>query len=225
MNLRPQSATNERPETDQKKISIVIAASGGGRSLLNFIENHPHIKVAGVIVSKVDCGAHKIAAQHNLPTMQYTGGQELLNKEKLSQWLQIQKPDLICLAGYLKLFPILKEWQNKILNIHPSLLPKFGGKGMYGSRVHRKVIEQQEPQSGASVHVVTDEYDKGPIIAQSHVPVLADDNVSTLANRVFESECRLYPWALKCYQKNGFSVPDQPFVLPETNKKKVPHAD
>ena len=86
---------------------------------------------------------------------------------------------------------------------------------MYGKKVHSEVLAKKETTSGASVHVVTEEYDKGAIIAQSVVPVLNDDNIDTLASRVFKSECELYPWALKCYQSLGFKPPNQPKMLGE----------
>lgn len=102
--------------------------------------------------------------------------------------------DLVALAGYMKkLGPAtLDQFWGRILNIHPALLPKFGGKGMYGDNVHKTVLDSGEAVTGATVHLVTEEYDEGPIVAQTEVPVYADDTVDTLKERVLEEEHRLY---------------------------------
>jgi formyltetrahydrofolate-dependent phosphoribosylglycinamide formyltransferase len=103
--------------------------------------------------------------------------------------------DWIVLAGYLKRVPtgVVRRYRNRILNIHPALLPAHGGKGMYGERVHRAVIEAGESTSGASVHLVDEEYDRGPVVAQESVAVLPEDTPATLAARVLEIEHRLLP--------------------------------
>lgn len=101
----------------------------------------------------------------------------------------------IVLAGYLKRVPaeVVDRWRNRILNVHPALLPKFGGKGMYGHHVHRAVLEAGEPVSGSTVHLVDEEYDRGPIVARREVPVEPDDTPESLAARVLEAEHRLLP--------------------------------
>jgi len=104
-----------------------------------------------------------------------------------------QKPDLIVMGGFLRRLNIPAEYQNKIINIHPSLIPSFCGKGNYGSRVHQAVIDYGCKLTGCTVHFVDDEYDHGPIIAQRSVPVKNDDSVKTLAARVFDAECELLP--------------------------------
>lgn len=109
--------------------------------------------------------------------------------------LERARVDWIVLAGYLKRLPagVVGRYRNRILNIHPTLLPAHGGKGMYGERVHRAVIEAGEKTSGASVHLVDEEYDRGPIVAQEEVPVEPGDTPATLAARVIEVEHRLLP--------------------------------
>ena len=104
--------------------------------------------------------------------------------------------DLVCLAGYLQKLLVPLDFQRKVLNIHPSLLPKFGGKGMYGHHVHEAVLAAGAKESGCTVHFVDNVYDHGPIILQRSVPVLAGDTPDTLAARVFEAECEAYPEAL-----------------------------
>ena len=107
--------------------------------------------------------------------------------------------DWVCLAGYMKLLPtaVLRAFPNRVLNIHPALLPKFGGKGMYGVHVHAAVLDGDETESGCTVHYVTEKYDEGEIVLQLRCPVLPDDTPETLAKRVLELEHQAYPEALK----------------------------
>lgn len=120
-------------------------------------------------------------------------GSVLLHKLKASG------ADLICLAGYMRILPaeIVRVFQGRILNIHPALLPKFGGKGMYGMNVHEAVLASGETESGCTVHLVTDVYDEGEIIVQRKCPVFKTDTPETLAARVIEQEHLAYPEAIK----------------------------
>lgn len=106
---------------------------------------------------------------------------------------------LVCLAGYMRLLPkeVLDAFPNRVLNIHPALLPKFGGKGMYGMRVHEAVLRAGETESGCTVHLVNERYDEGPIVHQLRCPVLPGDTPETLAARVLELEHRAYPEAVR----------------------------
>ena len=123
---------------------------------------------------------------------------DLSTREMLAA-LEFADIDLIALAGYLRLVPaaVLKRYPDRIVNIHPALLPKHGGKGMYGSNVHRAVLAAGESVSGATVHYVNENYDEGRIIAQREVPVLPDDTPESLAARVLAVEHLLYPDALE----------------------------
>jgi len=123
---------------------------------------------------------------------------ELPTREMLAA-LDSADIDLIALAGYLRLIPpaVIKRYPGRILNIHPALLPKFGGKGMYGLHVHRAVIEAGEKVSGATVHYVDEKYDQGRIVAQREVPVLPADTPETLAARVLAVEHEIFPAALE----------------------------
>lgn len=107
--------------------------------------------------------------------------------------------DVLCLAGYLRLVPpeVLRAFPDRVLNIHPALLPKFGGKGMYGLRVHQAVIEAGESESGCTVHLVNERYDEGRTLVQRRVPVLPGDTAETLAARVLEQEHLAYPEAIE----------------------------
>jgi phosphoribosylglycinamide formyltransferase-1 len=106
-------------------------------------------------------------------------------------------PDLVCLAGWLHLIHIPDDFRQKVLNVHPALLPAFGGKGMYGRHVHEAVIASGAKLSGCTVHFADDTYDTGPILVQKAVPVLDNDTPETLAARVFAAECEAYPEAIR----------------------------
>lgn len=111
--------------------------------------------------------------------------------------------DLICLCGWLKKLTVPRRWEGRILNIHPGLLPRFGGPGMYGMHVHRAVLAAGEAESGATVHLVDAEYDHGRILAQARVPVLPGDTPEDLQKRVYASEMELYPRALAEFLRSG----------------------
>jgi phosphoribosylglycinamide formyltransferase 1 len=124
--------------------------------------------------------------------------------QRLLENLREARVDLICLAGYLRLLPpeVLAAYSGRVLNIHPALLPKFGGKGMYGSHVHEAVLAAGEVESGCSVHYVTDAYDEGAVILQRRCPVLPTDTVESLSARVLEQEHLAYPEAVAIVVRN-----------------------
>ncbi len=113
--------------------------------------------------------------------------------------VETAKIDVICLCGWLKRLVIPSSWEGRILNIHPSLLPQFGGSGMYGMHVHRAVLDAGESISGCTVHLVDNQFDHGRILAQAQVPVMPDDSPEGLQKRIYEQEMRLYPQALADY--------------------------
>jgi phosphoribosylglycinamide formyltransferase-1 len=127
-----------------------------------------------------------------------------LYDQALLKKLRHRQPDLIVLAGYLLKIPaaVINAYPKRIINIHPSLLPKFGGEGFYGEKVHQAVLEAGEPQSGCSVHIVDEVYDRGPVLDRRIIPVQDDDTPETLAKRVLEQEHRLLPEAIKNYLSN-----------------------
>ena len=133
----------------------------------------------------------------------------------LLQALLMAEVDLICLAGYMKLLPqnIVQQFKNKILNIHPALLPDFGGKGFYGMKVHEAVLKSGAEYSGATVHFVDEKYDHGPIIAQRKVKILDTDTVEVLAERVLKVEHELYPEVVKASCENR--------IIMENNKPRI----
>src|SRR5690606_38963523 len=153
-----------------------------------------------VISSRGDVRGVQVAREAGIETHVITRRDAGTPEELSGQVKAIVDPhgiDLFALAGYLRQLDILPEWEWRILNIHPSLLPLFGGKGMYGGRVHEAVLASGMKVSGCTVHFVNQEYDAGPILLQRCVPVLPDDTPGTLGGRVFELECQLYPEAIR----------------------------
>ncbi len=176
---------------------LVCLISGGGRTVLNLqdaIDRHDLDAEIALVIASRDCPGVARCEQRRIETRIIPGD---IPPEGLATLLAGYRADLVCLAGYLRLVPVPQGWQGRILNIHPALLPKFGGPGMFGDRVHRAVLEAGETESGCTVHICDDRYDTGPIITQRRCPVLPDDTVETLAARVFEQECTAYPEAIR----------------------------
>lgn len=183
-------------------INAAIFASGEGTNAENIIKyftNDPRIKIKLVITNKDDAGV--IARVEKYKKNVQIIGKEALNNysEKIIEFLRTEKIDLIILAGFLLKIPeaFVKAFPNKIVNIHPALLPKFGGKGMYGINVHRAVIANKETESGITIHFVNEEYDKGEIILQEKCKVEATDTPETLAAKIRELEHKYFPKAIE----------------------------
>ncbi len=178
---------------------IAVLLSGSGRSLQNLIDRDIPAKIVLVISDKSDAIGLERALQAGIPThvvtrKEHTGEQF---SQRIFALVRAAKVDLVCLAGFLQLLTIPEDFAGRVLNIHPALLPKFGGHGMYGHHVHEAVLAAGENTSGCTVHIATNEYDRGPILVQKEVLVLPDDTADTLAARVFEAECEAYPEAIK----------------------------
>lgn len=181
------------------KARIAVAVSGGGRSLLNLLscEDHHQFVVVGVIASNPKCGAIAIAENAGLPVFIRDFSSLNANlEEDLCSWMGALNVSFVALAGFLKRFPSLEGWERKIVNIHPALLPNFGGRGMYGEHVHVAVIKSGAKFSGASIHFVNERYDEGDIIAQAKVAINPEWTAQELAANVFSAECKLYPEVL-----------------------------
>jgi phosphoribosylglycinamide formyltransferase-1 len=190
---------------------IAVAASGSGRTLANLlqVQESYNFEVAAVIVSRPDCGAVGIATDHNLPLLAETFTPAELPRlvPVVYGWLKEHDIDLVALGGFLKRWPTTPLWAGRVVNIHPALLPKHGGAGMYGDRVHAAVIAAGDSESGATIHFVDDRYDEGRPIAQIRVPVLPNDDPKTLAARVFAAECSLYPYVLDRLATGALPLP------------------
>jgi formyltetrahydrofolate-dependent phosphoribosylglycinamide formyltransferase len=188
--------------------NIVVFASGSGTNFQSIIDavNAGNItaNIAGLITDRNHIGALERAENHGI-SARVLAPNKLPDDKKFAEELIDQltswETDLIVLAGYLKKIPalVIRKFENRILNIHPSLLPKFGGKGFYGMNVHRAVINSKDHQSGCSVHIVTGEFDEGPVIARSVVKVKENDTPEQLAKKILKEEHRLYPAAIEKY--------------------------
>ncbi len=185
---------------------VVVLLSGSGRTLENLIRaNHDgridvdfaHVissrsRVRGVEVARAAEIPHSVVPRRSFETWQEFS-------EAVHEILRHERPDLVMMAGFLSKIDIPESYVGRVMNIHPALLPLFGGQGNYGSRVHENVLESGMKVSGCTVHFVDEHYDAGPIIVQSCVPVLEDDDAETLGKRVFERECELYPRAVRLF--------------------------
>ena len=187
------------------QLKVAVMASGGGTNLQQLLDRLPNrddspaeARVALVVSNRPGIGALERAAGAGVPTevvdpAAYENSSEF--GERLLELYRAHSIELIVLAGYLKMIPanLISAYRNRIINIHPALLPGFGGKGMYGRRVHEAVLAAGAKISGCSVHFVDEQYDRGAIIAQRAVPVFHTDTPESLAARVLEEEHKLLP--------------------------------
>jgi phosphoribosylglycinamide formyltransferase-1 len=173
--------------------SIVILASGRGSNaarIIDYFDDLPTIQVKALISDRKESGALQMASSKGVPGHYFPIND--IKSGALNNFLKELKPDLIVLAGFLRMIPqeIILAFPEAIINVHPSLLPRHGGRGMYGNHVHAAVLAAQEKESGITIHYVNEEYDKGRIIAQFHCPVHSDDTSEQLAARVLALEHR-----------------------------------
>lgn len=187
---------------------IAVAVSGRGSNLAalgDALAGEPGIAIAAVVADR-DAPALDLARERGWPAWRLTDWRDA------AEWLAIleqERIDLLVLAGYLRLVPaaVIAAYRGRIINVHPALLPRHGGPGMYGRRVHAAVLAAGEAVSGATVHLVDEEYDRGQPLAQGRVPVRGDDTPESLANRVLEVEHRLLPAAVRAAAAAGRPVP------------------
>jgi len=178
------------------KLNLAIFASGGGsnaKSIMHYFENHDTISVSLVLSNKADAGVHQVAASFGVASISVTKAQ-LSDPSVLLTLLKEKNIDYIVLAGYLLLIPtwLIAAYPDKIFNIHPSLLPKYGGKGMYGHHVHEAVKANQDAESGMTIHLVNEEFDKGEILFQAKTKIPADMSATDIAKAVLKLEHENY---------------------------------
>ncbi len=178
-----------------KKIAIFASGSGSNtKNIVEYLKDQKNINVSLIVSNKSDAGVLKIAKKHSIPTL-------VLDKETFfsgnDHVKELRKTgiEFIVLAGFLWKVPpaLIKAFPGKIINIHPALLPKYGGKGMYGLHVHQAVIDNKEAESGITIHYVDEQYDHGNILFQATCAVLSNDTAESLAKRVLELEHKHYP--------------------------------
>ena len=183
-------------EINKKKIAVLVSGSGSNlQSIIDNVENgNLNCEITYVIADR-ECYGLQRAEKYGVETLLLDRKiiDNKLANEIIDSTLERCKTDYIVLAGYLSILTekFIKKWDKRVINIHPSLLPKFGGKGMYGIKVHEAVIKAGEKESGCTVHFVTNEIDAGEIITNVKVPVLEDDTPETLQKRVLEQEHKL----------------------------------
>ncbi|MBN2481531.1 MAG: phosphoribosylglycinamide formyltransferase [Bacteroidales bacterium] len=176
---------------------LAIFASGSGtnaENIIKYFRNHQQISVSCVCTNRPDAFVIHRAEKLHIDVLTFSY-EEFYKKSKILNYLRKHDVSWIILAGFLWLVPdyLIDAFNNKILNIHPALLPKYGGKGMYGLRVHKSVIENNEKSSGITIHLIDREYDKGKIVFQATCPVLPEDSPESLAERVHRLEYEHYP--------------------------------
>lgn len=175
---------------------IIVFASGSGTNAENIIKYFAKTDIARVVSVFTNNAAAKVierAKNHLIPV-------EIFSKEELQERTILHRvdqigPDLIVLAGFLLKFPenIIEKYPNKIINIHPALLPNYGGKGMYGMHIHRAIVNNKEKETGISIHYVNEHYDEGGIIFQKNVALTDGDTPETVAEKIHELEQRYFP--------------------------------
>ena len=177
--------------------NIAIFASGNGtnaENIIKYFSGNKDIKVKIVMANKTDAFVLERAHRLGIPTL-YINREQWADATHILTLLHEQQIDFIVLAGFLARIPdaLLHAYPNRIVNIHPSLLPKFGGKGMYGNKVHEAVVTAGETESGITIHYLNEHYDEGQIIAQYRCPVMPDDTPQDVATRVHALEYEYYP--------------------------------
>lgn len=187
---------NSHPNNLQVK-HIAIFASGEGSNAENIIlyfKSHPHIKVVCVISNVPDAPVMQRAQKLNVETRLFSA-KDFADGRTILDFLQRRNIDLVVLAGFLKLVPenIIRAYQKRIINIHPALLPKFGGKGMYGIRVHRAVLNSGEKETGITIHYVNEHFDEGEIIFQKKINIDSNESPETVMQKVRTLEMEFYP--------------------------------
>lgn len=191
---------------------VAVAVSGRGsnlEALLEALGDGREARVALVLSNRADAPALERARRRGIAAA------VLADFSSASEWLDLLErhgAELLVLAGYLKLVPtgVIARYRGRVLNVHPALLPAFGGPGMYGRRVHEAVLASGATESGCTVHLVDEEYDRGAILGQRRVPVVPGDTPDTLAQRVLREEHRILPAAVLAAARAGQPVPLEP---------------
>lgn len=196
-----------------RPVRLAVLISGGGTTLMNLLEKNRAGQLDAefpiVIASKEDCHGVERARAANLkcePVVRSEFDSVESFSERIFELCRDAEVDLVILGGFLSLVQIPTDFEHKVINIHPSLIPAFCGKGFHGHHVHEAVLERGVKVSGCTVHFANNEYDAGPIILQKVVPVMDDDTRDTLQKRVFEAECEAFPEAIRLFAAGRLTV-------------------
>lgn len=200
-----------RPESQRLPLAVLI--SGGGTTLKNLIAKQRAgelpVEFRLVVSSNPAAGGLKFAREAGLACQVVQRSQHPSDdsfRDAIFGFCRDFQVSLVVMGGFLKYVPIPADFTNRVVNIHPGLIPAFCGKGFYGLRVHQAVLDYGAKLSGCTVHFVDNEYDHGPIILQHAVPVLDDDTAESLAHRVFEAECEALPEAIRWFAAGQLQV-------------------
>lgn len=180
-----------------KKVKLALFASGSGTNAENIIlyfQNHPKIEIVSVFSNKKDAFVINRAQKYYIPVFVFTKA-DMNNSNRLLDMLHDQRIDFIILAGFLWLIPqhIIDDYRDRIVNIHPALLPAYGGKGMYGDKVHQSVWGNAESETGITIHKVNELYDEGQVLFQAAVELQRSDTPDVIASKVHKLEYKHYP--------------------------------
>jgi phosphoribosylglycinamide formyltransferase-1 len=186
----------------KKRIAIFASGSGSNaEEIMKYFHDHSSIEVSILLTNNPNAYAIERAKKFAVPCKVFT--KQDLEGENVVEWLRAAGTTHIALAGFLLLIPesLLKAFPGKIVNIHPALLPKYGGKGMYGIKVHEAVRASRETRTGITIHLVNTKYDEGEILAQKSVEIDAGDSAQDIANKVHELEYKYYPAVIETWIK------------------------
>jgi len=186
-------------DSTQKHIAIFASGRGSNaKAIIDYFKDHATIKVALIVTNNKTAGVIQIAKDNRIP-FDIISPAELKEEETILDLLDVYQIDLISLAGFLLLIPayLVRAYPNKIINIHPALLPKYGGKGMYGIKVHEAVIANKETETGITIHYVNEKYDEGEYIAQFRCHVEPSDSAESIAAKVHQLEHEHFPRELE----------------------------
>lgn len=184
-----------RTSTRAKQLALFASGTGSNvRNIHAWTRNHPEVDIALLVCNRPDAPVVAFAREVGIP-VRIIDRNDLNDPELLTRELQELAPDLLVLAGFLWLIPahLVKAFPDRIINLHPSLLPKYGGKGMYGAKVHEAVLRHGDPESGITIHLVNEKYDEGDILFQATCPVLPEDDAPALAARIHQLEHQWLP--------------------------------
>jgi phosphoribosylglycinamide formyltransferase 1 len=207
---------------------VAVLASGGGRTFENLVVRSRDGRLAAdvvlLVVDRANCGAVERARGLGVPCRVVPWRRDARAEfdAEITAAIESAKADLVCMGGFLKLWTIPQRWGGRVMNIHPALLPAFGGKGMHGARVHEAVLASGAQESGCTVHFATNDYDAGPVILQRRVPVLPGDTPDSLAARVFSAECEAYPEAIALFGQRRLELRDGRVEIAPAGRESLP---